>query len=699
MTLSVYELQTAVSGAGIVALAAAVFLRNPRNRMNISAALFFLSVALWQIDLLLLKKASSPEFAETVSRVLRPAIIFMPVLFFRFSRLLAKEKNGFEKMETVLFAAAAVLSVMNVSGIGFGGFTFKEKIGYVAKPDTVYAGFLVILLTCVSTGFYLLVKKLLSKESRSFEKLQIKYIGLGAFTGLLGGATNVLNMFGYDVYPMGGFSALVFFVILAYMVFSYNLMNIREMVQKAVMYLAVACVILAAGALMHYYVLAGVKDIIFRGAVYMVLAVAAVAYVEPALKLLDKATKKAFFISDYDFQVMLQHVLTRLRPQKNPGSAVAETSDTIKRALKLKAVPVYLYDEEKGKYILHDPERSEGRFLEKGHPLFELAGKEQGNLVFYKSVYEGLSYSLEGGKDTYKAEECVRVLESHDAVLITPIVVNSECAGILIASEKENASQLNWEEITWLKNVASQLSITLENIALYGKLIKNERLAMIGKMSSAVAHEIRNPLAGLSGFVQMMDKNSPSSAEALEKFMEIAPEEFRRLERLTDNLLALSHSSSFVYESFALLPALKESAELLKYSFRKTGVKLSVSGASVMVRADKRQLKQVIVNILTNALQASPAGSEVTASVSRSRVKGKKYAVISVADCGSGISAQVMDRIFDPFFTTKAGGTGLGLSICRNITEALGGFVKAANRPECGAVFEIYIPEEAANED
>ena len=333
--------------------------------------------------------------------------------------------------------------------------------------------------------------------------------------------------------------------------------------------------------------------------------------------------------------------------------------------------------------------------LRQGHPLIKAAGTVSGAVIFYKSMYEGLTYSFDKGSKNSEVIEAVSTLEQHDAVLFIPIVVNSSCAGVLIASEKENRTQLTWEEITWLRNVTAQLSITLENIALYNRLIKNERLAMIGKMSSAVAHEIRNPLAGLSGFVQMMDEDSPSRKEALEKFMEIAPEEFRRLERLTDNLLALSHSSSFVMEKILPITVLKECAELLKYSFGKNGIKLEIKGAGLKAKADKRQLKQIIVNILNNALQASPRGSVVEAGILAAAVKEKKYAVIYVSDCGAGMSDEVRERIFEPFFTTKAGGTGLGLSICRSITEAMGGFVTAENGRKCGAVFKIYLHEEA----
>ncbi len=694
MNLSVYELQTAVSGAGIIALSAAAWFKGRNNRMNIATALFFLSVALWQIDLLLLKKAESEEFATMVSRILRPAIIFLPVLFFRFVRLLSKEKNVYKKMETVFFFAAAFLSVLNVAGIGFGGVVFKERIGYIAKPDAIYAGFLLILLACTGTGFFLLIKKLVSPDSRSFEKLQIKYIGLGAFTGLLGGMTNVLNMFGYDVYPMGGFSALVFFVIISYMVFSYNLMNIREMAQKSAMYLAVASLIVIVFAFSEYVLLAGIKDQIFRVAFYLALAAAVASGVEPALRYLDKLTKKAFFISDYDFQVMLQHVLSRLRAHKNAENAVTEASENIAKALKLKSAPVYFLDEESKEYRLYNPVLFEKCGLKPGHPLIKNSLAAAGSVVFYKSIYEGLTYRFDKENKNSEIFEAVAVLEKHNAVLFIPIIINSGCAGVLIASEKENKTQLTWEEITWLKNVTAQLSVTLENIALYNRLVKNERLAMIGKMSSAVAHEIRNPLAGLSGFVQMMEKGSPSRKEAMDKFMEIAPEEFKRLERLTDNLLALSHSSSFVFEILQPNSVLKECAELLKYSFSKNRVKMEIKGNESRIKADKRQLKQIIVNVLNNALQASPAGAAVEAGVSSAEVKGKRYAVIYVSDCGAGMTKEVQERIFEPFFTTKAGGTGLGLSICKSITEAMGGFVTAENGTDCGAVFKIYLPEE-----
>jgi signal transduction histidine kinase len=245
----------------------------------------------------------------------------------------------------------------------------------------------------------------------------------------------------------------------------------------------------------------------------------------------------------------------------------------------------------------------------------------------------------------------------------------------------------------FLNNALYLLSARMENIMLYEQLVSAERLTMLGQMAAAVAHEIRNPLTGLDSFVQMINANQANKEKITERFFEIAPDEFKRLEKLTDNLLALSHNTRLKPAAVELNSLLDEVNEFLAHIYRKNKIEISKNfGEIPVIQADKEQIRQVILNLSLNAVQSARDGGEVKFTTGVRERAGKEFVFLSVQDNGSGIDAAIAGRIFDPFFTTKAEGTGLGLAICKNIMDAHKGLIEVESRQDKGSTFTIYIP-------
>lgn len=231
------------------------------------------------------------------------------------------------------------------------------------------------------------------------------------------------------------------------------------------------------------------------------------------------------------------------------------------------------------------------------------------------------------------------------------------------------------------------------------RLLQSQKLASIGELSSGIAHEINNPLAIITQELDLAREllaGGPCLAEAdlvdaRDSLREIASQ-VDRCRQITHKLLNFARKMDPVLQEEALDRVIEDMALLVEREARGRDVAIVRDYAADLppVRTDVPLLRQVILNLLTNALHATPKGGSITLSTRREG----KWAVIAVRDTGSGIAPANMDKIFDPFFTTKqpGQGTGLGLSLSHGIVARLGGTLAAASPPGEGATFTVTLP-------
>jgi len=233
-----------------------------------------------------------------------------------------------------------------------------------------------------------------------------------------------------------------------------------------------------------------------------------------------------------------------------------------------------------------------------------------------------------------------------------------------------------------------------------------DRLAAIGRLATGMAHEIRNPLASMSGSIQMLGETLPLDS-ANKRLMDIVLKETNRLDQLLSDFVLFTHPDDRKKEWVDLSGIIDETLQMLSYNPLKNGIEIekNLQGAT-MVEADAQQLKQVFWNLFINAVQAMGTEGRLMVSTSvmhydalhesiRERLDsnvGKEWTKIVIADTGSGIPESYLDKIFDPFFTTKEKGIGLGLAIVYSIIESYSGIIEVASEDKKGSRFAIYLP-------
>ncbi len=228
-----------------------------------------------------------------------------------------------------------------------------------------------------------------------------------------------------------------------------------------------------------------------------------------------------------------------------------------------------------------------------------------------------------------------------------------------------------------------------------------ERLNTVGKLASGLAHELGTPLNVVAGRAHLIAAGR-LDAEGVKRSARIIAEQSGRMAVLVRQLLTFARRGGVETAPVELDALAREATELLEPIAKPKHVELRLAGEPVVARANRAELMQVLTNLVANAVDAMPRGGAVTLtarteSAHLPEVAGagvRQWAVIEVADEGSGIAAAVLPRIFDPFFTTKdiGEGTGLGLAIVFGIVRDHGGAIRVESRIGQGTTFRVYLP-------
>jgi two-component system sensor histidine kinase HydH len=217
-------------------------------------------------------------------------------------------------------------------------------------------------------------------------------------------------------------------------------------------------------------------------------------------------------------------------------------------------------------------------------------------------------------------------------------------------------------------------------------------------MSAAIAHEIRNPLVAVKGLGQLVEQ-SFAEGDARAQHMKILNTEVNRLQNVVSELVRFARPTELNKEATDLNRCIQDALDLYGEEFRNRGItaRFERPAGEVVVHADPEKIKQVIINLIQNSLEALPAGGVIRLETRLQRSGGfenlyNTRATITMQDNGSGIPPEIREKIFEPFFSAKKSGTGLGLAIARSIVEEHGGEIAASDGPEGGASFEIHLP-------
>lgn len=230
------------------------------------------------------------------------------------------------------------------------------------------------------------------------------------------------------------------------------------------------------------------------------------------------------------------------------------------------------------------------------------------------------------------------------------------------------------------------------------KLILSEKLATVGEITAAAAHEINNPVAVIQGNLDVLRDVMADRMPEVETEFRLMDEQVHRISSIVNQLLQFARPEEYAGWTTRcdLMEAARDCQPLVRHLLTQSGVRLRFEGqARRQVAMNCIEFQQVIINLIANATHAMPAGGTITVTVDDADQSGLPGVRLWVRDTGTGMDDLTLARIFDPFFTTRGprGGTGLGLSICRTLIDRQRGTIDAASTPGEGSVFTIWLPE------
>jgi hypothetical protein len=235
------------------------------------------------------------------------------------------------------------------------------------------------------------------------------------------------------------------------------------------------------------------------------------------------------------------------------------------------------------------------------------------------------------------------------------------------------------------------------------ELIRSEKLSSVGRLAAGVAHEIGNPIGIILGYLEIL-RRSLSHADENADALARVESEVLRIDRIIRELLSFARPAPVSLHPVAVNTVVEEAIALISHQkeIRTIALEKQLDGSLPPVMADESQLKQVMINLFINAMDAMQGGGTLT--IATGRTNGSSAAPgssapgpavsITVSDTGTGIAAESLKNIFDPFFTTKSPGkgNGLGLSVCLRIIETFAGTIAVKSSPGAGSTFTVSLP-------
>ena len=290
--------------------------------------------------------------------------------------------------------------------------------------------------------------------------------------------------------------------------------------------------------------------------------------------------------------------------------------------------------------------------------------------------------------------------------LVVPLVARGRALGLMVVSR---TAPYRWtgEDLEMAEALAAQASVSIENARLYeelrwayddvkaaqARIIQSERMAVLGTFASGLAHEVRNPLNSIGLQLSLLERRAleaeGKAAKGVRDKIGIIRDEIRRLDTLVNDFLLLSRTNRMSLRAVDMDALADEIVRFLEPEAAASRVRLErgrVGTAPPEIDADPEKMKQVVLNLLRNAIEAMPKGGDVL--VETGLLGGRLC--MRIADTGPGLPADV--DVFQLFVSTKAGGTGLGLSIVQQIVQDHGGEISAESRPGGGTTFTILLP-------
>ncbi len=680
-----------------LAITVSILLRSRKAKVHLLLAAFAGSMSLWYFAQWLFRFFQAPIWYRSTAVI---AVILPQLALHLFDAIVPRtqpSRSYLLRMSTTLGAVMLVLGVSNYQSTALvRGAIFLYVFGLVA------AG-LVSLAT---------------RGRRSTSRAVKERVRLLVIVGALALALSIGDFvwfIGAEIPPVGAVLSVVFLFALSESMRRERLIDLYEMIGRLVVSTALAFVL--AGIFYVFVTYVGFETMYLNA---VLASIAILLLFEPLRNKVEEKIHLIIFRQRHELETAVNNIQQRLVHVLE----IDEMAETVVTALETsrRATTVALY--------LPDAE-GDGMAFVRGFGLKPPERIEHATVrALLEQLERNVSVSLE---DVARQADEARLVgghsTKHEALLASSRVLGSlaasglvigirsatgEVIGLLVLQDERVRDAFSSDEVALLEGLSAAISMVVENTRAYSRMKQRDRLAVLGQMAAGLAHEIKNPLGAIKGAAQFLADSGPDSSPlpaSSTDFLNIIIEEVNRLDRVVGSVLDYARPNMGNPSPVDVNAVVRRTLQILNpASMESVELTFALDEQVPKVQIDAEQLRQVVMNLVHNAVQAMSGRGKLTV-LTRKRDKplvgwrqadgageGTAWVEVAVKDTGQGISPKILNNLFVPFFSTKTRGTGLGLAISQRIVQAAGGSIEVASQEGTGSTFTVVLPASKAEQ-
>jgi len=661
-----------------------------------------LCVSIWNIDVIGIRTAPNAELADLWGKFFRIGLLFIPPTLLHFTLVFTNSKGinpRSRRILSVFFIISGFFAIINWTPYMTDGVR-ETPWGYHAKSGLLYPFFIGQFIISLILSIFYFIRGFI--RSDNYQRQRLKYFFLAIIISFILGSFNFLPMFGIEIYPLGNLAVTIGLFFAAYSVVQHRLMDVSLFMAKGLGYFFSMTIL----AVPSFFIILFLGKTFFKHAdtpfslIMIMMGIVAVLLFGRIKERMDRAMHQIIVRDKYYYHRVLEEFSRRLVTIVDLNRLLNMLAETIEKSMGVEKISVFLYNSEKEIYrpalFRNSQEAPMTNITFKVDDPFLHRLRQEKDAILRVELERAPRFSEKG--------EFLKIIGQLQAEVCLPLIYSDRLIGFINLGHKTAEEMYYREDLDLLITLANQVAIAIENATLYENLKKSQnilrrsdRLASLGTLIASLAHEIRNPLVSIKTFTQLLPERIDDT-EFRDYFLKVASGEIDRLTSLINELLGFAKPSEPNLKGEDVNAIIDRMEVLIATEARKKNITITKNYAPNLpsVLVDGEQIKQVLLNILLNAIQAIEGQGEIWIDTRIIRLtrddKSEPFLQIEIRDTGIGIPPENLDHVFDPFFSTRPEGSGLGLAISHQIVHEHGGFIDLESEVGKGTSFRINFP-------
>ncbi len=761
-----------------------VYFNNKHEKLNLYYLLFSILMSMGGLACFIQGITRTKSLAIYADQLYYIAMIFIPVVYNRFTQLFTRINR--KKTLYYFLPVTAFLVILNFTSFFRSDVILKFDNRYIIEPNFGWYIFMVYFFLLLAISFLDLFRAILSKKKQ--DTMSIKFFIVGSIFALFCAVfyyllvPDINSNLSYSIFNLlSSFFGVIFGMFMVYNILYLKFLDVEIILKRSSYFLVLFLLVILPFVMVVNYL----SDRLFAlvgGHAYLITAILWTIFIlfsEYIKEWMKRMTDSLFYAADYNYDKVLDRVNRKLSEITDIYFLLYSLHEDITKYLKVKNAGIFLPNKTRTKYYYVELEemdsfidtrkRSKLLSISTNHSLFTVIQKVQGNILVREELLKTIDYN-----DDVKLKECLTVIDMIGAEALIGSVFKNRLNGILVVTKKKSGERFKPKDFRLLRFMINQGSLVLMRIfeieektriaiekkmhmehkieleeknnqlgealielkGAQDRLIEEEQLTAMGKLSGEVAHDIRNPLSSMNRlftYVKQEDMINNNDKVILSLYDSIEKSDFaektKALKSLKYLLVNNKEMNSVIEETIQINDKLRKIAddfldysrtskdiptekvkvkELLLRIIKQFNSSDDVNKYKVIIKVEdipestvvmfEHQLQKIFMNIIDNAIKAVIENDsdfkEVIVGGYETTIANKEMIGVSIKDNGVGIPSEHLNTIFKPFYTKRKNlmGTGLGLAIVKKLIEDAKGDITVESKENEGTEFKLFLP-------